>query len=82
MINNEKLDKNKLLNYIDILVFKDLAMKENNFENIVTRIETIFKNRRYKSMLSEANNNWLNLPVEVVINNILKFLSSLEFVGV
>ncbi len=57
-------------------------MKENNFESIVARIETIFKNRRYKSMLSEANNNWLNLPVEVVINNILEFLSSLEFVGV
>ena len=57
-------------------------MKENSFESIVTRMEIIFKNRRYKSMLSEANNNWLNLSVEVVINNILEFLSSLELVGV
>ena len=82
LINSEKLDKDKLLNYIDILIFKDLIMKENSFESIVTRMEIIFKNRRYKSMLSEANNNWLNLSVEVVINNILEFLSSLELVGV
>ena len=42
----------------------------------------IFKNRKYKSMLSQANNNWLDLPVETVINNILEFLSSLEVVNV
>lgn len=82
LINNEKLDKNKLLKYIDILIFEDSLMKENDFESIITRISLIFKNRRYKSMLNQANNNWLNLPVEVVINNILEFLSSLEVLSV
>lgn len=82
LINNEKLDKNKLLKYIDILIFEDSFMKENDFKSIITRISLIFKNSRYKSMLNQANNNWLNLPVEVVINNILEFLSSLEVVSV
>lgn len=57
-------------------------MKENDFKSIITRISLIFKNSRYKSMLNQANNNWLNLPVDVVINNILEFLSSLEVVSV
>ena len=35
-----------------------------------------------QSMLNQANNNWLNLPVDIVINNILEFLSSLEVVSV
>lgn len=78
LINSEKLDKNKLLKYIDILIFEDSSMKENDFGSIITRIRLIFKNRRYKSMLNQANNNWLNLPIEIVINNILEFLSSLE----
>lgn len=82
LINNEKLDKNKLLKYIDILIFEDSLMKENDFESIITRIRMIFKNRRYKTMLNQANNNWLNLPVEIVINNILEFLSSLEAMSV
>lgn len=82
LINNEKLDKNKLLKYIDILIFEDSLMKENDFEGIITRINLIFKNSRYKSMLNQANNNWLNLPVDIVINNILEFLSSLEVVSV
>lgn len=82
LINSEKLDKNKLLKYIDILIFEDSLMKENDFESIITRIRLIFKNHRYKFMLNQANNNWLNLPVEVVINNILEFLSSLEVVSV
>src|SRR5699024_1244609 len=37
LINNEKLDKNKLLKYIDILIFEDSLMKENDFEGIITR---------------------------------------------
>ncbi len=82
LINNEKLNKNKLLKYINILIFEDSLMKENDFESIITRISLIFKNRRYKSMLNQANNNWLDLPVETVINNILEFLSSLEGVNV
>lgn len=82
LINNEKLDKNKLLKYIDILIFEDSLMKENDFEGIITRINLIFKNSRYRSMLNQANNNWLNLPVDIVINNILEFLSSLEVVSV
>lgn len=82
LINNETLDKNKLLKYIDILIFKDSSMRENDFESIIVRISLIFKNRRYKSMLNQANNNWLNLPIETVTNNILEFLSSLEVVSV
>ena len=71
-----------MLKYINILIFEDSFMKENDFESIITRTSLIFKNRRYKSMLSQANNNWLDLPVETVINNILEFLSSLEVVNV
>lgn len=82
LINYERIDKTKLIHYIDILIFQDSLMKETDFESIISRIQMIFKNRRYKIMLSGANNNWLNIPVENVIDNIFKFLSSLALVEV
>lgn len=82
LINNENLDKTKLTKYIDILIFQDSLMKEKNIESIVKRIRLIFQNRRYKLMLNQANNNWLNLPIDDVIDNILNYLSSLELIGV
>ena len=48
----------------------------------ISRIGMIFKNRRYKNMLSLASNNWLNIPVENVINDVFKFLTSLSLVEV
>ena len=45
-------------------------------------LESILSNRRFKSMINTAKNNWLELPVEEVMTNILKYLSSLELVDI
>lgn len=82
LIHYERIDKTKLIHYIDILIFQDSLMKEIDFESIISRIGMIFKNRRYKNMLSQASNNWLNIPVENVINDVFKFLTSLSLVEV
>lgn len=82
LINYERIDKTKLIQYIDILVFQDSLMKETDFESIMARIQIIFKNRRYKIMLNRTSNNWLNIPVETVINDVFKFLSLLALVEV
>ena len=39
-------------------------------------------NTQFKNMLKQANNNWLGLPVDNVINSILNFIESLENVTV
>lgn len=82
LINYERIDKTKLIHYIDILIFQDSLMKEIDFESIISRIGMIFKNRRYKNMLSLASNNWLNISVENVINDVFSFLLSLSLVEV
>lgn len=82
LINNEELDKGKLMRYIDILIFKDKICVENSIVDIINRIKTILNNRRYKSMLNEADNNWLEMPVDKVIESILKYLEEFSNVEI
>ena len=43
LINNENLDKDKLIKYIDILIFKDENMREHTIEDIIESILNYFE---------------------------------------
>ena len=68
LINNEKLDKDKLIKYIDILIFQDENMRENTLEDVNRRLTNILNNRRFQSRINTANNNWLEIPIKDVID--------------
>lgn len=78
LINNEKLDNIKLLKYIDILIFKDVLVKEQTIDDIIDRISYVFNNKRYKSMLNVADNNWLEIPINKVIKSVLTYFENLK----
>ena len=77
LINNENLDKDKLIKYIDILIFKDKNMREHTIEDINKRLSSILNNSRFKSRIGTANNNWLEMPIEDVIDSILNYFGGL-----
>lgn len=78
LINNENIDKDKLIKYINILIFEDEGMRENSIEDINKRLSSILNNSRFKSRINTANNNWLEIPIEEVIDNVLNYFDSLE----
>ena len=77
LINNENLDKDKLINYIDILIFKDDTMRENELKDIHIRLTNILNNNRFQSRINTANNNWLEMPIKDVIDNVLDYFGGL-----
>ena len=77
LINNENLDKDKLIKYIDILIFKDDIMRENELKDIHIRLINILSNKRFQSRINTANNNWLEMPIKDVIDNILNYFDDL-----
>ncbi len=77
LINVAGLDKNKLLNCFNILIFEDSKMKENSKEDIYKRLSSILNSNIFKSNLSNPKNNWLEADTEQVINNVLEFISNL-----
>ena len=80
LINSENLDKNKLLKYIDILIFEDENMKENELKEIHSRLTSILNNNRFRTRIDTANNNWLEIPINDVINNVLEYFVNLTMV--
>ncbi len=77
LINNENLNKDKLIKYIDILIFQDENMRENELKDIHIRLTNILNNNRFQSRINTANNNWLEISVSNVIDNVLNYFDRL-----
>lgn len=82
LINTSNFDKNRFLRYSDKLIFKDNLLDENNIIDVKNNLESTLSNNRFKSMISLARNNWIELSIEEVTMSILAFISSLELVEV
>ena len=82
LINNKNIDNIKLLKYINILIFKDEFMNEKTIDDIINVIFKIFSNNRYRRMLTIADNNLLEIPVDKVITSILNYLEYLKNVEI
>ena len=77
LINNENLDKDKLIKFIDILIFQDETMRENELKDIHIRLTNILNNNRFQSRINTANNNWLEIPIKDVIDNVLEYFENI-----
>lgn len=82
LINNGILNKERLLKYIDLLIIKDEQINQNTMNDITLRLETILNNRRFIARLDNARSNWINIPVNDVIDNIISYFNLLETVQV
>lgn len=82
LINNDILNKNRLLKYIDLLIIKDEKVNQNTISDITFRLETILGNKRFIARLDNARSNWINIPVNTVIDNVISYFNSLETVGI
>lgn len=77
LINRTELDKEKLMNCFNILIFKDETMRENNIEDVVNRLQMTFNSNAYRNHLSNPKNNWLDITVDDAIMSVLKYIKSL-----
>ena len=77
LINNQILNKDKLIRYINILIFQDENMREKTLEDIYRRLSNILNNRIFQSRINTANNNWLEIPIKDVIDNVLEYFDGL-----
>lgn len=78
LVNISKLNKKKLLKNIEILIFNDDKMRENNIEDILNRLNNTLKSKRYINHLNDPVVNWLDIPIEDAINSLLKYIVELS----
>lgn len=82
LFNTNNFSNNRFLKYLGKLVFKDTLIEENNIVDLRNSLESILYNNKFKSMISMARNNWLEISIDEAITSILEFVSSLELVEV
>ncbi|MBP5664783.1 MAG: nucleotidyl transferase AbiEii/AbiGii toxin family protein [Clostridia bacterium] len=72
------LDAPKLIKCIEVFVFSDTGMRENNFEDIVKRVRSTFSSRRYIDRLTTSKKNWLGEETSTITNTLVEFLTKLD----
>ena len=82
LINNQEVDRKKLLSYIELLIYKDETIKQNNYDELMKRLTSVLNSKQYKSRLNHCNSNWLEIPVDKVIKNVLNYFNSLKDIEV
>lgn len=78
LIDNNKLDDNKLLKTFKIIIFDDETMREETIGNIISRLESIFNSKIYRSNLSNPKVNWLDISIDDAITKVLDYIYELE----
>ncbi len=82
LIHKTKINKEDLLNIMNTLIIKDTTMRERNIEDIIKNLNTTLNNNNFKRSLSDARNNWLDIPVDQVINTVIDYFKSMETVAI
>ena len=57
-------------------------VEEKTINEVKESIGDVLSNNRFKRRINMARNNWLEMPVDDVINSIIDYLSSLELIEV
>ena len=71
-----------MVKYIDLLIFNDENVTQKTMNDITLRLKIILNNRKFIARLDNARSNWLNIPVNDVIDNVINYFKSIETIGV
>lgn len=82
LINNTNIVKERFNQYIEQIIYNDSEMKEKNIQDVENKLKILFSNKIFIGNLKDARNNWLGIPIDEVLENILNFIQSLEKVQV
>ncbi len=78
LINIAKLNKKKLFKNIEILIFDDNTMRENNIDDILNRLNRTLKSKIYINHLNDSAVNWLDIPINDAINSLINYVKELS----
>lgn len=74
----DSLDVEKLKHSIKVLIFDDEGMREKTMEDIVRRVESTFKDKRYMEQIASSRQRWIDEDVENIIDGIVSFIKNIK----
>ena len=74
---SDYIDKDILKNYLNSYIINDSETNQNNMNEIISRVNSIFTSKEYMRRLLSSNRNWLNVKTEVVTKKLLEYLKTI-----
>lgn len=71
------VDSEKLLYYIEVLIYNDDQMRENEMADIVRRMERIFKDKNFLKRVSTSRQRWIDEDMEVIAAKLVDYFKGL-----
>ena len=82
LIDNNLLNKDKLNNCFNVLIYSDVSMNVNNIIDLSEQFKNITNSRFYKNNLNNPKYNWLDINIDEAIKKIQTFLNSITTISV
>ena len=73
------VDQERLKVCLRTYIFQDPQMRENNINEVRSRVKRTFQNRLYRSNVQNADkSNWLRIKASIVFQRITEFLENIN----
>ena len=72
------INRNKFLQYIDLLIFQDDSMREKAMADIIRRIQSCFQDKTFLKRISTSRQRWIDEDIEIITEGLVKFLEELS----
>ena len=72
------VSKSKMVEIINLLIFNDEEMFENQMSDILKRVQTTFKDEKYLKRVSDSRQRWLDNDIHEIAEGIISFLEELK----
>jgi hypothetical protein len=74
---SDKVDKEKLIKYIQTYIFDDNSLPVNSMNEISKRIERVFTDTAFISGIKTSRKNWMDISIEEALKKDIEFIKTL-----
>lgn len=75
---SENANKDKLLQYIQKCIYEDASLPVDDMNEIVRRVERVFKNSAFIKEINKSKKNWMDISTEEALKRDIEFVKSLQ----
>ena len=73
----DKVDVLKIKQCLEIYVFNDLGMRENNMKDVMKRVSTTLNNSEFRTRVDNSDKKWIDDNISDIFETIVDFLEKL-----
>lgn len=78
LINEQPINKDILLNYINSTIINDPGIKYNDVNSICKTIRDILEDYNFKDRINNSADKWIDLPIDNIVSSICDFIDTLR----